>query len=244
MVAEKITDLTAQTAAGAASGDLVPNVDISDTSMAGTGTDKSLTIANLGTAHLLVAGAAVAGDTFMYDGSSQAVAKTIRSQYDAGVAVTTTGLQTMMSSTFTIKSPLTVGDRFDLILGATLNNASGGALAPRIQVTLGGSAIADFTAASGDAANSFTTHYLMHVLFVVTVVNASTGSVGVVAYEHGGGNTARGSFQNASAAVYAGTTGSLNTSADIVLDCKVNTTTSTSTTWTPTIISLLRTPKV
>lgn len=47
MADTKITGLGAQTGAGAAVGDLFVTVDISDTSMAATGTDKKITLAEL-----------------------------------------------------------------------------------------------------------------------------------------------------------------------------------------------------
>lgn len=46
-MAGKITDLSAQTGAGAATSDLLETVDVSDTSMAATGTNKRLSLLDL-----------------------------------------------------------------------------------------------------------------------------------------------------------------------------------------------------
>ena len=49
MADTKVTGLAALTGnPGAASGDLLPIVDVSDTSMAGSGTDKQITVSDLG----------------------------------------------------------------------------------------------------------------------------------------------------------------------------------------------------
>jgi hypothetical protein len=59
----KITDLTALTGASVATGDLLPIVDVSDTTMAASGTDKKITIAELliGLAALPLAGGTISG---------------------------------------------------------------------------------------------------------------------------------------------------------------------------------------
>ena len=50
-MAGKITDLGSQTGAGLATGDLLETVDISDTSLAGTGTNKKITVQELALGH-------------------------------------------------------------------------------------------------------------------------------------------------------------------------------------------------
>lgn len=90
MADQKITDLDALVGADVASGDLVPIVDVSDTTMAASGTNKGITAAELAIA--VTTQGNLATDTELSDHAADTTS--IHGISDTSVLETTTGAQT------------------------------------------------------------------------------------------------------------------------------------------------------
>lgn len=147
MANTKISDLTAITGASLASGDLTVVVDVSDTSMASTGTDKKTTIADIatavGSAGGLATTAAVAAGYQPLDSDLTAIAalstttfgRALLTQADATATNTTLGLGSaaLLAASAVFGQAQTVnaqtGTTYTLVAGdagklVTLSNAS------------------------------------------------------------------------------------------------------------------------
>lgn len=142
MADSKITDLSALTGAGTASGDALVIVDVSDSSMAATGTDKKITASELATAIGTLLGLAAAYQPLDSDLTAIAALTTTAFGRSLLAAVDAAGLRTLAGSV--IGSDV---QAFDAELAALAGLASAADRVPYFTGS-GTAAIATYTAAA------------------------------------------------------------------------------------------------